>query len=682
MAVDCVYGTHRVLEPLHSLPQPAWRLDNTMQIYDSEVLVEVETLNVNAVSFAQIYNECEGDRKKIADKILKIVANRGKLHNPITGTGGMLVGKIKKIGSSYHNPQQLVIGDRIASLSSLSLTPLKIHQIKNIHVNTAQIDVQAEAILFQSAPLIRVPDDLPLSEVMAVLDEAGAPMQAWKLVQENDTVLLMGAGGKLGLLCAFSVRHKLGDSGKIIGVVKTATSGKRIKQAGVFDEVVVSDALQSMKALKEIFREDKRADITIDCINTPGTETLSILATRHGGTVFFANLASNYNSASLTAEGIGKDINIYAYKGYSDGHAEFAINLLRKNDALRQMISSRFESSSKRTKEKRGVGPHIDLDSKVLKSFGMENYVFESDEIKQVLQNVLRVAMYDCTVLITGESGVGKEIMAQAAHKASGRSNASLIKINCGSIPQNLLESEFFGYEAGSFTGARNQGKMGIFEAAQGGTLFLDEIGELSIELQVKLLRAIQEKEIYRVGGIEPIKVDVRILAATNKNLRKMVEEGNFREDLFYRLNVFPVYIPPLRQRKADIIPLASFFLDKYNEKFQMNKSFMPKALACLVDYSWPGNIREMENTIQRVMINSRSDTITEVDITANLTYDHQYRNHVHGTKSNSIRTTLEETEYHILKEAKERCKSTREMAKFLNMSHATLIRRLKKYNF
>lgn len=681
MVAGCIFGTHRVLEPPDSLPQPAWKLDNTMQIYENEVLVEVETLNINTVSFAQIYNECAGDKGKVIEKIMKIVSSRGKLHNPITGTGGMLIGRIKKIGTQYVNSEDFAIGDRIASLSSLSLTPLKIDKIKNIHVNTAQIDVQAEAILFQSAPIIRIPNDLPLSEVMAVLDEAGAPMQAWNLVQKNNTVLIMGAGGKLGLLCAFAARKKLGDSGKLIGVVKTSSSCKRLQGAAIFDEVVTTDALKSMRALQDIFSGHQRADITIDCINTPDTETLCILATRHGGIVFFANLASNYNIASLTAEGIGKDVTIFAYKGYIEGHAEFAINLLRESTDLRQMLRTRFESNNKKNKAQSGVGSSLDLDSRVLKSFGLDDYVFESEEIKQVLHNVLRVALYDCTVLLTGESGVGKEILAQASHKGSGRSNSSLIKINCGSIPQHLLETEFFGYESGSFTGARSQGKMGIFEAAQGGTLFLDEIGELPIDLQVKLLRAIQEKEIYRVGGVKPIKVDVRILAATNKNLKKMVEEGDFREDLFYRLNVFPIYIPPLRKRKADIIPLATFFLDKYNKHFKMKKSFLSTALSCLVDYSWPGNIREMENTIQRILINSNTEVISEMDIMANINYDHQ-TGEPNGNKGNgSIKNSLEETEYKLLKEAKSQCKTTREMARLLNMSQATLIRRLKKYN-
>lgn len=682
MKQDCVFGTHRVVEPRFSLPQPSWKLDNTMEIYDSEILVDVKTLNVNSISFAQIYNECEGDLEKVSDKILKIVATRGKLHNPITGTGGMLVGKIKKIGTSYHNPQNLEIGDKIASLCSLSLTPLKIYSINNINISTAQVDVHAEAVLFQSSPIVKMPNDLPFSEILTVLDEAGAPMQAMKLVQKNNTVLIMGAGGKLGLLCAFAARQKLGDSGKIIGVVNTEQSCKLLKKVGIFNKIIITDAFKPIQALAQILDRGNLADITIGCINLPGTETLSILATLHGGTVFFANLASNCNVASLIAEGIGKDVNIFSYKGYSDGHAEFAINLLRENPVLRQTLSSRSGSKEKQKRAKSEMEASLNLDPKVLKSFGLENYVFESEEIRQVLNKVLRVAIYDCTVLITGESGVGKEIMAQASHQGSSRRNFSLIKVNCGSIPQNLLETELFGYEGGAFTGARNQGKRGIFETAQGGTLFLDEIGEMSLDLQVKLLHAIQDKEIYRVGGLKPIKVDIRIIAATNKNLKKMVEEGTFREDLFYRLNVFPVYIPSLRQRKQDIIPLANFFLDKYNKKFKMDKRFMSTALSCLMDYNWPGNIREMENTIQRVLINSNSEAISASEIMANINYDNQNCPPSQNIKNGSIKNSLEETEYLILKEAKSKCKSTREMAKMLNMSQATLIRRLRKYNF
>ena len=383
--------------------------------------------------------------------------------------------------------------------------------------------------------------------------------------------------------------------------------------------------------------------------------------------------------ASLTAEGIGKDINIYIYKGYVHGHAEFAIDLLRNNPALRDILSARYEKNKKAKQAKSGLVPNDDLDSKLLGEIGLGNYVFESNEIKQLLRNALRVAQYDCTVLITGESGVGKEIFAQILHKGSGRCNSSLIKVNCGSIPRDLMEAELFGYEGGSFTGAKTQGKMGIFETAQSGTLFLDEIGELPISLQVKLLRAIQEKEIYRVGGTRPIRVDVRIIAATNKNLKVMVGEGVFREDLFYRLNVFPIHIPPLRSRSQDIIPLANFFLAKYNEKFKLKKKFEADALSCLMDYSWPGNIREMENMIQRVLITSTKDSISATDITDSINFESPQSGTAEKDIS-SVRRALDEKEYIILKEARSRYKSTREIARALKMSHTTLIRRLKKY--
>ena len=673
---SCKWGTTRVLEPKNALPQPAWKLNNLMEIYDNEMLVEVETLNVNTVSFAQIYNECEGIPEKIADKILKIVETRGKLHNPITGTGGMLIGRIKKIGKAYENIYNIAVGDRVASLSSLSLTPLKIYEIIKIYPQLSQVDVRAEAILFQSAPLVKVPDEYPLWLVTAVLDEAGAPTQTWNLVNKGDTVLIMGAGGKLGLLCAFAARQKLGSEGKLIGLVRHRRTCAMLKNAGIFDQLIATDAYRPLEALKGLTAE---VDITVNVINIPGTETLSILATKDGGKVFFPNLASNHNVASLTAEGIGKDIDVYVYKGYVHNHADFALDLLRQNTALRSILSTRYEKDRKTNPAKSGLLPNTDLDSKLLMEIGLENYVFESSEIKQVLRNALRVANYDCTVLITGESGVGKEIFAHILHKGSSRCKSSLIKVNCGSIPQNLLESELFGYEGGSFTGAKTQGKMGIFEAAQGGTLFLDEIGELPIALQVKLLRAIQEKEIYRVGGIKPIRVDVRIIAATNKNLKRMVEEGVFREDLFYRLNVFPINIPSLRQRSQDIIPLAKFFVAKYNEKFKLKKRFEPEALSCLLDYSWPGNIREMENMIQRMLITSVDDGITAAGITDSINFEGQGKGASEHNKS-SIKHVLDEKEFAILKETRSRYKSTREMAKALNMSQATLIRRLKKY--
>ena len=213
-----------------------------------------------------------------------------------------------------------------------------------------------------------------------------------------------------------------------------------------------------------------------------------------------------------------------------------------------------------------------------------------------------KVAPLDATVMLLGETGVGKEVFAKYIFQNSRRKDKSFIKINCGAIPANLIESELFGYEKGAFTGANKNGKMGLFEVADKGTIFLDEIGELPMSMQVKLLRVLQEQEIERIGGSQPIKIDVRIIAATNRNLEKMVKEKSFREDLYYRLMVFPINIPPLRERTGDIVPLSELFISNLNKKYGFSKRFSMEAEQILKNYNWPGNIRELENAVEYMM--------------------------------------------------------------------------------
>jgi Nif-specific regulatory protein len=233
-----------------------------------------------------------------------------------------------------------------------------------------------------------------------------------------------------------------------------------------------------------------------------------------------------------------------------------------------------------------------------------------SKGIRSVLEQVAQVAPSDATVLITGESGTGKELVASEIHRQSKRASHAFIKVNCAALPESVIESELFGHEKGSFTGALNQRK-GRFELANGGTIFLDEIGDLSPQIQVKLLRVLQEREIERVGGSQPIKVDVRLIAATNRNLEADIKSGRFREDLFYRLNVFPIHIPPLRERKSDIILLADFFAEKYAQKNgKLIKRISSPALDLLSSYHWPGNVRELENCIERAVILSTDNVI------------------------------------------------------------------------
>ncbi len=305
--------------------------------------------------------------------------------------------------------------------------------------------------------------------------------------------------------------------------------------------------------------------------------------------------------------------------------------------------------------------------------------VIHSSKMRELISMVVRIAAVDSTVLIQGESGVGKELVANTIHSNSNRGEQPMIKINCGAIPENLLESELFGYEPGAFTGASKQGKVGMFEVADQGILFLDEIGDLPLSLQVKLLRVLQDKEILRVGGTKPIKVDVRIIAGTNYNLKEMVEKKLFRKDLFYRLNVIPITVPPLRERREDIPILANHFLDNFNQKHGMNKKLSGSILAYFMEYDWPGNVRELENLVERLVVTSLNQTITAHDLSAwsELKPENKSDNE-HGIVR--LQDALENTERRILENAFSVCKSTYEVARALGISQPTVVRKAAKY--
>jgi len=255
------------------------------------------------------------------------------------------------------------------------------------------------------------------------------------------------------------------------------------------------------------------------------------------------------------------------------------------------------------------------LKENVRREYSFDNIITADGKMQDVFKFVSKVLDNDITVLIYGESGTGKELIARAIHYNGRRKEKPFVVVNCASIPRELLESELFGHEKGSFTGA-HQRKLGKFELAKDGTIFLDEVGELEMLLQAKLLRVIQQKEFERVGGTELIKTNVRIISATNRDLKTAVDNKEFREDLFYRLNSFPIFIPPLRQRRADILVLTEHFLDEFNKKLGKNtKGFTKKALKLIYEYDWPGNIREMENTIERCLIITEKEIIDVEDL-------------------------------------------------------------------
>jgi len=312
-----------------------------------------------------------------------------------------------------------------------------------------------------------------------------------------------------------------------------------------------------------------------------------------------------------------------------------------------------------------------------MKVQGCEKYVVSSAKSRDLLDLVLRLGHVDSTVLIQGESGVGKEGIAEILHNNSLRRKKSFIRINCGAIPENLLESELFGYEPGAFTGAQKGGKMGLFEVAHGGTLFLDEIGELPMFLQVKLLRAIQEREISRVGATHPIKIDVRLIAATNRDLWDMVAQNQFRKDLYYRLNVVPVTVPSLRERMEEIPALISHFLDIYNKKYGLNKSLHQKALKQLLEYKWPGNVRELENVIERAIVTTQEQEIMEINSVVMAT---QPTLELAIQSNLGLKEAVESLEKNLILETIERMGSTRKTANALGVSQPTIVRKAARY--
>ncbi|MHB2150796.1 sigma-54-dependent transcriptional regulator [Calditrichota bacterium LG25] len=319
--------------------------------------------------------------------------------------------------------------------------------------------------------------------------------------------------------------------------------------------------------------------------------------------------------------------------------------------------------------------------SKLKQTYDFTNMIGKTENIRKLFDLVKDVAATNTTVLIEGESGVGKELIANAIHYNSPRAKRPFVKINCGVLAESLLESELFGHVRGAFTGAIRD-KIGRFEMANGGTLFLDEIGDISLNMQLKLLRVLQEGEFERVGGTETIKVDVRIIAATNKDLKKAMQEGTFRQDLYYRLNVIPIRVPPLRERREDIKYLTYHFIEKFNKIYGKNvMDIEPEAMDILEKYDYPGNIRELENLIERIIVLNKKNIITVKDLPENI------RNYVGEFNTEKIdfargfNQLVEDYEKNLIIKALEQNKFNKvQTAKMLKMNRSTLISKLKKY--
>ena len=339
------YGTHRVIEPKGVLPQPANKIDNNMdEIYDNEILIDVQTLNIDSASFTDIEARANGDHKKIAEIMLDIVAKQGKHRNPWTGSGGMLLGTVEKIGDALAGKIDLKVGDKIATLVSLSLTPLRIDKIKEIRADVDQVDIDGKAILFESGIYAKIPSDMPEKLALSALDVAGAPAQTAKLCKPGDTVLIIRAGGKSGMLCCYEAKKRVGVTGKVIGMCHSQKSTERLEKLGFCDVVFAGNANDPVAMIEKIegLTNGKMADITINNVNIPDTEMTSVLCTKNDGIVYFFSMATSFTKAALGAEGVGSDVTMIVGNGYTKGHAEITLQILRESESLRKVFTELY----------------------------------------------------------------------------------------------------------------------------------------------------------------------------------------------------------------------------------------------------------------------------------------------------------------------------------------------------
>ena len=343
MEKGCKFGTHRVIEPIGSLPQGAVKISNSMDIFSNEVLINVQTLNIDSASFTQIKVACNSDEKKMVEMILKIVDERGKMQNPVTGSGGMLIGTIEKIGGDFPD-KTIKVGDKIATLVSLSLTPLKIDKIKKINIANDQVDIEGKAVLFESGLYAVLPKDVPEKLALAALDVAGAPAQVEKLVKEGDVVCIIGGGGKSGILCCYQAMKNVGETGKVIVFEYSEGNAQRIKDMGLAHEVLVGDATKPVdiyNTINEMTNGDL-CDVVINNVNVPGTEMSSILITKDEGIVYFFSMATSFTKAALGAEGVGKDVTMIVGNGYTKGHANLTLEIIKESKDIRELFEKLY----------------------------------------------------------------------------------------------------------------------------------------------------------------------------------------------------------------------------------------------------------------------------------------------------------------------------------------------------
>ena len=512
------------------------------------------------------------------------------------------------------------------------------------------------------------------------------------LVPETRMLYVLGMQQPL-----LSQKVMIGNVHVLANLAPIILDGKTVGALSIFQDMsILEEASSELDKVKSIMRE-------FESIFNSSFDGLTLL--NANGVMMRVNGAYERLTGIKGVEVVGKNMRDLISQGYYDQSVALKVIEKKERVTINQVIKGNrvilvtgtpvFDGEGNLDSvvvNNRDITELADLRSEITKSreenrrfrseithlrslqLGTGNIIFRSLSMERAIETAQTVANVDSTVLITGESGTGKELIAKLIHGAGKGIDKPFIKINCAAVPENLLESELFGYEQGAFTGAKKEGKPGLFELAHNGTLFLDEIGDMPLVLQVKILRVLQEKEVMRVGGVKPISINVRIIAATHRDLAKMLDEGKFRADLYYRLMVVPIHLPPLRERKDDIPILIHYFRDKYNKKFNFTKSITGQAIDHMVAYQWRGNVRELENVVERMIVTSRQDELTT---------DHLPEHILTRTiidKKSKLKAAVEQTEAFLLAEAYKECHSWDDVGKRLGIDRATTYRKASKY--
>lgn len=687
------FGVSRVMEPKGAVPATAWRLNNQWQIGPKEIRIRLETVHIEWDNFNQICSHCGYDEMRIKARIMQIIEERGKLHNPFTGSGGLFMGTIEEIGSEV-DAEGMMVGDRVFSQSSITGMAMHIDRITRLDFNYGQMECQGYVICFEATSLIRYTGEVSEKNLLTAIDEEGNFLGVRQAVSEQKAERAVIIGGNLvtTLLYAQILRDCFGESTKVTAVLDKHSLGNLTEAEiisafqPVIEHTCFTDLCQPLEAWQQIRDEGKNEqpiDAVINLEDISGSETLATLLVREHGTVFYASLQNNYSVGILVADSMGKEVTPYALDGFDKDAYDYAVKLIQAVSPNLERLDSIYSVKKKKRFNGR-MGRRGSTTSAAVQR--IDDFVYQSPVTRAMVEEALNVAQYDCNVIIQGETGVGKEKVFNIIHQNSPRQGKPCIRINCATIQENLAESEFFGYEKGSFTGAQSTGKEGYFEIANNGTLFLDEIGSLSLNMQSKLLRVLQDNTYYRVGGTEQRHANVRVICANNVPLRKLVEEGKFREDLFYRLNICSIDVPALRDRKEDILCLSEAFLKNYNKKYGVDKVLSPEAVEKLEDYHWPGNVRELENVIHRLYISER-DRIIGGEAVEHLLNDTVYEEMIINLRKEVSREDMvdfnqimEEQERRLIAYALKKQGTTRKAAEYLNLPQATLARKKIRY--